>query len=49
MMRASFAAEQRLSLNRTGLKRLRRSGRLPGVVMGLNQESDMIHINPTSA
>ncbi|WP_410771528.1 50S ribosomal protein L25 [Fontibacillus sp. BL9] len=44
MMRASFAAEQRVSMNRSGLKRLRQSGRLPGVVMGLNQKSDMIHI-----
>lgn len=44
MMRASFAAEPRVSMNKAGLKRLRQSGRLPGVVMGLNQESDMIHI-----
>lgn len=45
MMRACFAAEQRSPLNRSGLKHLRRSGRLPGVVMGLNKESDMIHIS----
>ncbi|MGZ7441787.1 50S ribosomal protein L25 [Paenibacillus sp. TH7-28] len=44
-MRACFAAEQRSPMNRSGLKRMRQSGRLPGVVMGLNQESDMIHIS----
>ncbi|MUG43974.1 50S ribosomal protein L25 [Paenibacillus woosongensis] len=44
-MRACFAAEQRSPMNRSGLKRLRQSGRLPGVVMGLNKESDMIHIS----
>lgn len=44
-MRASFAAEQRSPLNKSGLKRLRNEGRLPGVVMGLNKESDMIHIS----
>lgn len=44
-MRACFAAEQRSPMNRSGLKRLRNDGRLPGVVMGLNKESDMIHIS----
>ncbi|MFD3261514.1 50S ribosomal protein L25 [Paenibacillus lentus] len=44
-MRACFAAEQRSPMNRSGLKRLRNQGRLPGVVMGLNKESDMIHIS----
>ncbi|WP_019639311.1 50S ribosomal protein L25 [Paenibacillus fonticola] len=44
-MRACFVAEQRSPMNKSGLKRLRQSGRLPGVVMGLNKESDMIHIS----
>ncbi|MNJ54195.1 50S ribosomal protein L25 [Paenibacillus bouchesdurhonensis] len=44
-MRACFVAEQRSPLNKSGLKRLRNEGRLPGVVMGLNKESDMIHIS----
>ncbi|AZK48258.1 50S ribosomal protein L25 [Paenibacillus lentus] len=44
-MRACFAAELRSPLNKSGLKRLRSEGRLPGVIMGLNKESDMIHIS----
>jgi len=45
MMRACLAVEQRTPMNKSGLKRLRRSGRLPGVIMGLNKESDMIHVS----
>lgn len=45
MMRACFAAEPRLPINKSSLKRMRRDGRLPGVVMGTNQESSMIHIS----
>lgn len=45
MMRACFAAEKRIPMNKSGLKNLRRNGRLPASIMGLNQESEMVHIS----
>ncbi|WP_316244841.1 50S ribosomal protein L25 [Paenibacillus senegalensis] len=45
MMRACFAAEPRLPMNKSSLKGLRSKGRLPGSIMGPGQESSMIHIS----
>lgn len=45
MMRACIAAEHRTTMNKSGLKRMRQNGRIPGVVMGLNQASDRIHLS----
>lgn len=44
-MNICFQAEQRKPLNRNGLKRLRQEGRLPGIIMGLNKDSTMIHLS----
>jgi large subunit ribosomal protein L25 len=38
-------AEQRIHLNSSGLRNLRKSGRLPGIVFGRNVENEMIHIS----
>jgi len=46
-MTTSFQAEQRIPLNPSGLRGLRNSGRLPGVVFGRNAENEMIHISRT--
>ncbi len=45
MLSACLTAEQRSSMNKSSLKQLRKSGRLPGVVMGLNKESTMVHLS----
>jgi large subunit ribosomal protein L25 len=50
MSSVCFQAEYRLPLNRTGLKRLRKAGRLPGVIFGMpvkerDGENTMIHIS----
>lgn len=44
-MTTCFQAEPRILLNSSGLRELRRSGRLPGVVFGRNAENKMIHIS----
>ncbi|TDF97079.1 50S ribosomal protein L25 [Paenibacillus piri] len=44
-MTTCFQAEPRLRLNPSGLRNLRRSGRLPGIVFGRNAENEMIHIS----
>lgn len=44
-MRACFAAEPRLPMNKSGLRRLRQSGRIPAVIIGLNQESEQVHVS----
>jgi large subunit ribosomal protein L25 len=47
-MRASLQAEQRVYTNRTGLKRLRQEGRIPGVIFGTStadSANKMIHIS----
>lgn len=44
-MRTNFLAEQRTSMNSGGLKRLRKEGRLPGIVFGTNADNAMIHIS----
>ncbi|SFL99327.1 large subunit ribosomal protein L25 [Paenibacillus sp. 1_12] len=44
-MTTLFQAEQRIHLNPSGLRNLRKSGRLPGVVFGRNLENKMIHIS----
>ncbi|GGH13618.1 50S ribosomal protein L25 [Paenibacillus segetis] len=43
-MRTCFEAELRQPTNRSGLKSLRREGRLPGVILSANAESTMIHV-----
>ncbi|MDN4068461.1 50S ribosomal protein L25 [Paenibacillus vini] len=45
MMRTSFQVERRTPTNKTGLKRLRESGRLPAVIFGLGEDNDMIHLS----
>jgi large subunit ribosomal protein L25 len=48
MSSVCFQAEYRLPLNRTGLKRLRKDGRLPGVIFGMpasDGANTMIHIS----
>lgn len=45
MMRMSLLAERRPATNRTGLKRLRREGRLPGVIFGVEREQAMVHVS----
>jgi len=44
-MQVCFQAERRAPMNSTGLKRLRKEGRLPGIVFGKNTENAMIHIS----
>ncbi|MEK4663611.1 50S ribosomal protein L25 [Priestia sp. FSL H7-0729] len=43
-MTTTFQAENRIPLNSSRLRDLRKSGRLPGVVFGRNTENQMIHI-----
>jgi large subunit ribosomal protein L25 len=45
MYMTAIQAEKRTPLNSSGLRSLRRSGRLPGVVFGKNAENFMIHIS----
>ncbi|WP_342779082.1 50S ribosomal protein L25 [Paenibacillus hemerocallicola] len=40
-----FQAEPRMRLHSSGLRDLRKSGRLPGIVFGKNAENEMIHIS----
>lgn len=44
-MTTCFQAENREYSNASGLRRLRRSGRLPGIVFGRNAPNRMIHIS----
>ncbi|NWL88271.1 MULTISPECIES: 50S ribosomal protein L25 [unclassified Paenibacillus] len=44
-MRTCFQVEERIPMNRTGLKRLRNSGRLPAVVFGSGTENQNIHLS----
>ncbi|MCQ6562344.1 50S ribosomal protein L25 [Paenibacillus mendelii] len=44
-MTTYIQAEKRMPLNTSGLRNLRQSGRLPGVVFGRNIENAMIHIS----
>ncbi len=44
-MNPCFQAEHRNPMNRTGLKRLRHEGRLPGIIFGVNTDNAMIHIS----
>lgn len=44
-MRVTFQAEPRTLTNKTGLKRLRKDGRLPGIIFGANAENVMIHLS----
>ncbi|WP_159886085.1 50S ribosomal protein L25 [Paenibacillus puerhi] len=46
-MTTLFQAENRTRLNTSGLRNLRRTGRLPGIVFGKNTENRMIHISAT--
>ncbi len=43
-MKTSFQAEQRIPLNKTGLKRLRNEGRLPAHIFSGDSSQVMIHI-----
>lgn len=43
-MSISLQAEHRVPMNSTGLKRLRKEGRLPGIIFGNKTENAMIHI-----
>lgn len=43
-MATIFQSEIRTPLNTSGLKNLRKSGRLPGIVFGKNTENEMVHI-----
>jgi len=45
MMRTCFQVEERIPMNRTGLKRLRNSGRLPAVVFGTGTDNQNIHLS----
>ena len=44
-MSISIHAEQRQHLNRSGLKQLRKKGRLPGIIFGSGMDNAMIHIS----
>lgn len=44
-MRTNFLAEHRTPTNSTGLKQLRKEGRLPGIIFGSNVDNAMIHIS----
>ena len=44
-MKTSILTERRLRMNPSGLRNLRREGRLPGVVFGKNAENKIIHIS----
>src|SRR5690606_10576851 len=44
-MATSLQAEKRTQLNKTGLKNLRKEGRLPGIVIDNKSANEMIHIS----
>jgi len=44
-MLTHFQAEKRGTMNTSGIRNLRRSGRLPGIVFGRNAENKMIHLS----
>lgn len=44
-MTKSLLAEKRTPLNTSGLRNLRNSGRIPGVVFGRSMSNEMIHIS----
>ncbi|GGD91133.1 50S ribosomal protein L25 [Paenibacillus nasutitermitis] len=44
-MLTHFQAEERNTMNSSGIRNLRRSGRLPGIVFGRNAENKMIHLS----
>ncbi|NIK78299.1 large subunit ribosomal protein L25 [Paenibacillus castaneae] len=44
-MTTCLQAEQRIHLNPSGLRNLRKAGRVPGIVFGKNTENEMIHIS----
>ncbi|HEY4390929.1 MAG TPA: 50S ribosomal protein L25 [Paenibacillus sp.] len=44
-MRTCFQVEERIPMNRTGLKHLRNSGRLPAVVFGSGTDNQNIHLS----
>lgn len=44
-MAMNMQAESRNRLNTSGLRNLRKSGRLPGIVFGNQSENEMIHIS----
>lgn len=44
-MAICLQADKRGHLNKTGLKNLRRSGRLPGIVFGNKLENEMVHVS----
>lgn len=44
-MNTAFQAEFRPLTNKTGLRQLRRSGRLPGIVFGKHTDNKMIHLS----
>lgn len=44
-MTTYFQAEKRTHLNKSGLRNMRESGRLPGVVFGRNTENEMVHLS----
>ena len=44
-MTTSLQALHREPVNRSGLKRLRNEGRLPGIIFGVNTDNAMIHIS----
>lgn len=44
-MTTFMQAEKRTHLNTSGLRNLRKSGRLPGIVFGRNVENKMVHIS----
>ncbi|WP_079914687.1 50S ribosomal protein L25 [Paenibacillus sp. 32352] len=46
-MTTRFQAEPRVPLNSSGLRELRRSGRLPGVIFRKHAENERIHISAT--
>ncbi|UVI30665.1 50S ribosomal protein L25 [Paenibacillus spongiae] len=44
-MTTYFQTEKRTHSNKSGLRNMRESGRLPGVVFGRNTENEMVHIS----
>lgn len=44
-MTAELKAEMRDSKSCSGLNQLRKNGRIPGVLYGLNQQNDLIHVD----
>ncbi|RKD22799.1 50S ribosomal protein L25/general stress protein Ctc [Ammoniphilus oxalaticus] len=44
-MAALLEAQRRQSKSRSGLNELRKSGRVPGVLYGMNKDNEVIHLN----